>query len=891
LRVLLQRPAPDYFGGGVVHAEKTREYLAALGVEADYTFDLEPDLAGYDIVHLLSAPKFGDLFTQCANVQRQSRPLVLSPIYWDGPALMRCTTAEEPPSPAAVLDHMFGNQLYAAMLGEADVVLTASSMEQGWLARDFGIAEDKQRVVPLAAEPFFATADEAEFVRRFGVRDFILCSAQLARSKNQLRLIRALRGFPQPLVLAYVHAEPDYEQRCRDEAGENVVFLGRLDQRELASAYAAAKVHVLVSCYEPTGLANLEAGLAGCNLVCTAHSPIVEYMGDRAWYADPCDLASIRRAVELAHRVPRSHILRNELLVKFTWEHTAQLTLAAYEALLAAPAALGERKGETRYRWLTSYRANVARLRAEALAAARPAEGAPGDSASAAAQAEIDYLHHAVEDRDAQLRAVTGTLGYRLHHLLATGWPGRALRRLRDAGPLPVFRAPRGPALDALAGRPGIKRALILARASAWHVRRALSDLRRALPEASVVIAAADEIGAALGDTGQATVLPLTRQGYSEVSGLHDAIIVVGEVTGDAVRLAERSGAALLVQYNTQGYFAGSPVIAAPRRWRRSLRAAEARKPMMRAAMWVMSRVAVGYITLLESMRGRPRIEVTCVGCGARVAMRLLWHASDRSAYVRCPSCGLSQVASPPPDEELIGIYEGRTPLDDYLQTRTDSVTRFRHERILAHIERWVAPGRLLDIGCADGRFLEIARDAGWRIEGLETSSLLAREAEKLVGPVIHTAILQEASLPDNRFDAVDLSHVIEHVRDPRGLLREVRRILKPGGVVALSTPNVASLAALVLGGRWHQICPSHHVPLFAPRTLRALVRACGFQILEAETVAVGRVLGALWTPRLFAFLPGDLRRRIIRREPQLNEYLADVGMGEELLLIARKPV
>jgi len=907
LRVLLQRPAPDHFGGGVLHVEKTRQSLVALGLEVDQSYDLGPDLSPYDVVHLFNTPKVAELFVQCANAQRQSKPLVFSSIYWDQPRLLACMAADatlrssaapslrsttETILPAANLDRTLMSQLYGAVLGEADVVLTASEMEAGWLTRDFGLTMDRQRVAPLAADPMFARADAGEFRARCGVTDFVLCAAVLGQSKNQLRLIEALRGFDAPLVLAYTHAEAEYERRCRDAAGDNVMFIGQLDQAELASAYAAAKVHALVSCYEPTGLATLEAGLAGCNLVCTAHSPIAEYAGNRAWYADPLDTASIRRAVELAHRVPRSYILRNELLANFTWERTARLTLATYEGLLAAMPAITYHKGEARYRWLVAFRDRVEESRAAGNAVACAASAARAQTAPVSASTQIDALTRALHEREAQLEAVTHTWGYRLYHRAATSAPARLLRRLRTPGPPPVFAAPRGPALDHLASRAAeLKRALVIAEATAWHVRRALADLRRALPGAHVLLAGTGErLAAARGGFDDGPVLSLTRRGYSELTGLYDVIIVVGEVGDEAVALAQRTGARIVVQYNTTGYFAGSAVIAEAARWATNLRRLRPRRAMTTWLVWLLGRAYVGYSRLLESVLPTRPIEVTCPACEERVAARLLWTAPDGSQYVRCPRCGLTQVATLPTEEEATAVYEDRGALEAYLATRTDPVTRYRHERILSHIERWVKAGRVLDVGCADGRFLEVARDASWQIEGVETSRVFIAEAERLVGPVVHPAVLQEARLSGARFDAVNMSHLIEHVRNPGDLLREAWRILRPGGVLAISTPNVGSLAARAQRGDWHLICPRQHIALYASRTLTSLVRSCGFTILESRTVAMGRVLGTLWTSRLFRLVPAAIRRLIERLEPQLNEYLAEVGMGEELLVIARKP-
>lgn len=891
MRVLLQRPAPDYFGGGVLHVEKTQEHLRKLGIEAEITYDLELDLSPYDLVHIFNTPKTGDLLRQCANAQRYSKPLVFSSIYWDEARLFQCLEADEPRSEVARIDRMASNQLYAAVLGEADVVLAASSMEQGWLTRDFGIAPERQRVVPLAAEPFFARGDAESFTERFGLRDFVLCSAQLGRSKNQLRVIRALRGFSAPLALVFIHSEADYEQRCHSEAGPNVIFIGALDQQQLASAYAAAKVHVLVSCYEPTGLATIEAGLAGCNLVCTAHSPIGEYVGNRAWYADPLDAMSIQRAVQLAYRVPKSYILRNELLARFTWERTAQLTLAAYEGLLAVRPALAQRKGEGRFQWLMSFWDRIEQMRATAVHAASIAPPAP-ISAPQAAKVRIDELTRALNRREAELNSVTRTWAYRLHHRLATSLVARLLRRLRNPGPVPVFAAPRGPALDALSARRAqLKRVLVIANASAWHVRRALTDLHRALPGASVVIAGPEKLMVDLRpDTAGAGTLELTRTGYGELTGLHDAIIIVGEVNAEAVNLARRSGAGFVVQYNTRGYWAGSAAIQSPDVWQRDLRRITRRKPVIVGLAWLFGHSYSVWAHLRDRWFPARRVDITCAGCAQAGAARVLWGKAGETPYVRCRHCGLVQLASAPPAAALTEIYENRAALQGYLDTRTDPVTRFRHERILAHVEQWGRRGRLLDVGCSDGRFLEVARDAGWEVEGVDASAMFLREAEKLVGPVVHHGTIETVNLPSERFDAINMSHLFEHVPDQRSLLRRAKELLKRGGVLAISTPNVDSVAALALRTAWVWSEPDRHTVLPSRLTLSRMLEREGFQILEARTLAPGRVIGNLWTSRLLRVLPVGIRRLFEQREPQLNEYLAELGMGEELLVVARRP-
>ena len=99
---------------------------------------------------------------------------------------------------------------------------------------------------------------------------------------------------------------------------------------------------------------------------------------------------------------------------------------------------------------------------------------------------------------------------------------------------------------------------------------------------------------------------------------------------------------------------------------------------------------------------------------------------------------------------------------------------------------------RLLEIGCGSGRQLEFLRQLGWRVEGLDLDPVAVKVASAR-GLTVHTGSLKEQNFPDQYFDAVVSSHVIEHVHDPIGLLRECGRVLRPGGKLVVITPNTAS--------------------------------------------------------------------------------------------------
>jgi SAM-dependent methyltransferase len=128
-------------------------------------------------------------------------------------------------------------------------------------------------------------------------------------------------------------------------------------------------------------------------------------------------------------------------------------------------------------------------------------------------------------------------------------------------------------------------------------------------------------------------------------------------------------------------------------------------------------------------------------------------------------------------------------------------------------VERYThPPGRLLDVGCASGRFLRRAIDAGWKGEGVEPCETLVRKARQVLGSEaqVHFATLQAAPIAKAAFDVVTLWDVLEHVTDPIGFLGLVSSLLKPGGLLFANVPNLDSIQARLLRSKWPLLLPEH---------------------------------------------------------------------------------
>jgi glycosyltransferase involved in cell wall biosynthesis len=148
-------------------------------------------------------------------------------------------------------------------------------------------------------------------------------------------MIRALQGAPVPVVFICGEAHTRYIRKCKAEADSNMHFIVAMPQDKLASAYAAAKVHILPSYCETPGLVSLEAALADCAVVITKGGCTEEYFRDMAEYCDPDDIDSIRSATLRALEKGPDPRLKEHILKNFTWERTAEETIEGYKVALS----------------------------------------------------------------------------------------------------------------------------------------------------------------------------------------------------------------------------------------------------------------------------------------------------------------------------------------------------------------------------------------------------------------------------------------------------------------------------------------------------------------------------------------------------------------------------
>jgi 2-polyprenyl-3-methyl-5-hydroxy-6-metoxy-1,4-benzoquinol methylase len=241
---------------------------------------------------------------------------------------------------------------------------------------------------------------------------------------------------------------------------------------------------------------------------------------------------------------------------------------------------------------------------------------------------------------------------------------------------------------------------------------------------------------------------------------------------------------------------------------------------------------------------------VSCTICGGqdfdpfyRDCRDRLHATPGRFEVVRCRQCGLVQT-NPRPTREAIAAYYPQS----YVAFNQLEVQRGRPARLLRELlqapytvrygPEQVAPpppprgGRVLDVGCGSGLLLAQLARRGWEVWGIEPDERAARRLQARLGlPAerIVVATAETAHLPAGHFDLVTMSHVLEHLHDPRAALAGVHRWLRPGGRLRLWVPNIASLESRVFRRLWFGLDLPRHLYHFDTRSLLFLLRESGF--------------------------------------------------------------
>lgn len=204
--------------------------------------------------------------------------------------------------------------------------------------------------------------------------------------------------------------------------------------------------------------------------------------------------------------------------------------------------------------------------------------------------------------------------------------------------------------------------------------------------------------------------------------------------------------------------------------------------------------------------------------------------------------------------------------------------------------------GRVLDVGCGNGRAVALLGSLGWEAEGID-SDAEAVAAGRSAGLSLHAGTLETVAL-EQTFDAITMRHVIEHVHDPASLLRQCHRLLRPHGQLVIVTPNAESWLHRIYGRDWLALDPPRHLEVFTLSALRSLVGAAGYTVEQAGTSFHSAVMVAVGSRALRRHGRHDLRRRTPpsdRARAELIEHIEWLAskfvhdLGEEIVITARR--
>jgi len=229
---------------------------------------------------------------------------------------------------------------------------------------------------------------------------------------------------------------------------------------------------------------------------------------------------------------------------------------------------------------------------------------------------------------------------------------------------------------------------------------------------------------------------------------------------------------------------------------------------------------------------------VNCDLCGANNS-DLLFEGRDRLhglpgsfPMVQCRDCGLVYLNPCPDESSMADFYP-----EDYSPFASDRgligyLRAVLRRREAAGIAGSLSPGaRVLEVGCAAGELLTALRDRGLRVTGLEPSLHAAEKARREHRLDIYQGTVFDVPFSGEQFDAVVLRHVIEHFPSPRAALEKIRTWLTPGGFLHITTPNFDSLDRRLFKSLWHDFEPPRHQVVFSEKTLRRLMKDCGFHV------------------------------------------------------------
>ena len=198
-------------------------------------------------------------------------------------------------------------------------------------------------------------------------------------------------------------------------------------------------------------------------------------------------------------------------------------------------------------------------------------------------------------------------------------------------------------------------------------------------------------------------------------------------------------------------------------------------------------------------------------------------------SLMRCENCELRFAAKMPSPTQLVRLYS------EVVDPEYEGEKEGRGEnfyRILTYMEKLKKPGTLLDVGSATGILMELAEKRGWKTKGVEASKWACEVASSRGLEVYNGDFLDYPE--SEKFDAITMVDILEHLAAPGKAIEKAGRLLKPGGLLVIVTPDIGSITARLMGRKWWHLRPPH-INFFTRRTLKWAAENYGFKILKVR--------------------------------------------------------
>ena len=265
---------------------------------------------------------------------------------------------------------------------------------------------------------------------------------------------------------------------------------------------------------------------------------------------------------------------------------------------------------------------------------------------------------------------------------------------------------------------------------------------------------------------------------------------------------------------------------------------------------------------------------------------------------VKCSGSGLVYLANPLNEKDLAAYYslkyfEGDSARKGYSSYTDDEFALRTNFRDLAqHVTGWLRRTKkkpeersLLEIGCAYGYFLDEVHGSFKQVRGIEINEEVAKVGRERFGLTVESSSDAIASIEPDSLDTIIMWDVIEHLQRPRFVLKSCARGLAPGGVLFLTTGDIDSFLARIMGRRWRLVNPPQHIVYFSKRTLTSLLHECGFDV--QEVCYPSRRVTLRFILFILQYMCGHLPSRILPRMNWLMRRSIRLNLFDVMLIVA----